>query len=474
MRALLLLLALIGDALALPPEVAAQVKAATALLRVAGGEGSGFFVEPGLLITNAHVVGPPGTPTQVVIAAGTRASRSAEGRVLAADPTRDLALVRVEGMDAAPLALGDDAEVYETQPVVASGFPLGTARTVGGAFPDPPVSLRPGAVTALHRDRGDKLVMIEHNTNMQQGNSGGPLVDERGRVIGVNVAMLRADESTKFAIPAGVLRAFLAEAPRAAPATVAATIPPPPPALLPAPNPDDRGRRIIAALELGAVADAVASPLGGQVLLGADGSVFRLAADFSWTQLSGGPPMRGLAVDPRGGTPWAVDDNTGLYRHDGERWALERAGRFVGVAADGERVWAVTPDGTIWHRAGGVWVDLQLDGAQGVTVCGDAVFARAGARLWPLADGLRLSRPFDLGVRDLACAGERVYLLTEEGLVLDLRDGRPLDDDPLNARLFATGDGLLMLTGRCTSGEGRCDVWFRPEGTGDWARLRSH
>lgn len=227
----------------LPPILIEQLKRGTVLIRTRQGEGSGFFIGDELVLTNGHVLAGlvVGSTVQIVLDSGTRTDTHVQGTVglISSDP--DLGLVVVPGVQGRALELLDGLDgVFETTPVVAVGFPLGSVRTLGDASADPPVSLRPGAITALHTDARGELSFIEHNANMQQGSSGGPLVDGRGRVIGINVAMLSADQTTKFAIPSPLAARWLtAQAGtalvRAAPASPLPALPVPGAPALPLP-----------------------------------------------------------------------------------------------------------------------------------------------------------------------------------------------------------------------------------------------
>lgn len=153
------------------------------------GSGSGFFFTPdGMLITNSHVVGDEAT-VDVSFADGT----SLRGRVVGNDPHTDLAIVSV-GAAPAFAELGQSRSLRAGQIAVAIGNPYGFGWTVTA-----------GVVSALGRSlrtQTGRLVddVIQTDAALNPGNSGGPLVDSRGRVIGVNTAMIMPAQGISFAI----------------------------------------------------------------------------------------------------------------------------------------------------------------------------------------------------------------------------------------------------------------------------------
>jgi S1-C subfamily serine protease len=159
---------------------------------VPAGGGSGVIVTPdGYLLTNQHVVH---SAAQVGITLLDGDSIAAS--VIAEDPSTDLAVLRAagSGLPAAPLAA--QAALRVGQLVVAIGNPFGFEATVSA-----------GVVSAQGRTLrgGDgRLIegIVQHTAPLNPGNSGGPLVDARSRVVGINTAIIAAAQGIGFAVPA--------------------------------------------------------------------------------------------------------------------------------------------------------------------------------------------------------------------------------------------------------------------------------
>jgi putative serine protease PepD len=156
------------------------------------GQGTGIvYSKDGLVLTNAHVVA--GATSVTVTTPSDRQARKAT--VVGADTDRDVAVLRLEDTDGLVVAqLGDSAAVKVGQDVVAIGNALGLRG-------DPSVTR--GIVSALDRSIGDLTGLLQTDAAINSGNSGGPLVNAAGQVVGINTAIAVENnaQTIGFAIP---------------------------------------------------------------------------------------------------------------------------------------------------------------------------------------------------------------------------------------------------------------------------------
>lgn len=167
------------------------------------GGGTGFVVDSsGLIVTNKHVVSQQGADYTVL----TNEGKELEAKVLARHPSRDLAILKVDKKLPA-LKLGDSDKLKLGQKVVAIGNALGEFRnTVSTGV----VSGLKRQITARSSGRTEKLSeVIQTDAAINQGNSGGPLLDIEGKVIGISTAMAQSAENIGFAIPINQLKASI-------------------------------------------------------------------------------------------------------------------------------------------------------------------------------------------------------------------------------------------------------------------------
>lgn len=135
------------------------------------GVGSGFIVSAdGFVMTNAHVV--DGADEVYVTLTD---NREYKAKIIGADKRTDVALVKIEGSNLPRIAFGDSNKLRVGEWVIAIGSPFGLDNTVTA-----------GIVSAKARDTGDYLPLIQTDVAVNPGNSGGPLINMRGEVIGIN------------------------------------------------------------------------------------------------------------------------------------------------------------------------------------------------------------------------------------------------------------------------------------------------
>jgi S1-C subfamily serine protease len=202
-----------GDGLSIAEIYARASKAVVEITVLSGGssfgdpsrreQGSGFvFDDAGHIVTNHHVVASGGS-----ISVSLWNGRTFEASLVGADPSTDLAVIRIDAPPALlePLRLADSSEVAVGDAVLALGSPFGLEGTITS-----------GIVSALHREMrapNDFTIndTIQTDAAINHGNSGGPLLDRKGRVIGVN-AQIESEsggsDGVGFAIPSNTVRSI--------------------------------------------------------------------------------------------------------------------------------------------------------------------------------------------------------------------------------------------------------------------------
>lgn len=166
-----------------------------------GGTGSGVLLTPdGYVLTNSHVAAGRKRLTAV-----TEEGDRLDAELVGDDPHSDLALVRLAARELPFAELGDSDALRVGQLVIAMGNPLGFRSTVST-----------GVVSATGRAMrgvGGRLIenIVQHTAPLNPGNSGGPLVDTRGRVVGVNTAIIAMAQGLGFAVPSNTAQWVVGE-----------------------------------------------------------------------------------------------------------------------------------------------------------------------------------------------------------------------------------------------------------------------
>ncbi|HEV7279831.1 MAG TPA: trypsin-like peptidase domain-containing protein [Pirellulaceae bacterium] len=157
------------------------------------GQGSGFVVsEDGYILTNEHVIHGSGT-IEVALNDGRRLN----ALVVGSDPETDLALIKIDAKGLVPVEWGDSEDLDVGAPVWAVGSPFGLDHSI--TFGILSAKNRAGKAGSIYRD------YLQTDAAVNPGNSGGPLVNVRGQVIGVNAAIVgQAYQGISFSIPSSI------------------------------------------------------------------------------------------------------------------------------------------------------------------------------------------------------------------------------------------------------------------------------
>jgi serine protease Do len=172
------------------------------------GGGSGFIVDPsGIVLTNRHVVADPQAEYIVLV----NEDEKYPAKILARDPIRDIAILKIDGKKLPVVELGDSLKLELGQTAIAIGNALGTFQNT--------VSV--GVVSGLSREitAGDIMTkkttllrgLIQTDAAINPGNSGGPLIDISGKAIGINAAVVFMAENIGFALPINNAKKDLAD-----------------------------------------------------------------------------------------------------------------------------------------------------------------------------------------------------------------------------------------------------------------------
>jgi serine protease Do len=248
-------------------EIAEQLRRSTVLIQSGGrGAGSGvIWSGDGVVVTNAHVIRSSRVSVQLWD------GREFDAAVRSRDPRRDLAQLQIEAANLPAASAADSSAVRAGELAIAIGNPLGF---VG--------ALATGVIHAVGPLRGlGRQSWVQADVRLAPGNSGGPLADARGRVIGINTMVAGR---LALAIPSNSVRDFLSACP--ANAWLGVTVHP---ALIPRSNGAAKTfGLVVLEVEPGGPADR-ASLLAGDILLGTEETPFTAVEDLS-VALEGGSP----------------------------------------------------------------------------------------------------------------------------------------------------------------------------------------
>ncbi len=164
------------------------------------GRGSGFVIDrSGFIVTNAHVAEPcPDSWPNPQLTVKTSDGQTLMGTLVGVDQIGDVAVIKVEHEFGTVLSFADSAKVKPGEDVVALGFP---------GFLDGEATITRGVVSVASRSWGDYGGVVQTDAAVNHGNSGGPLINSRGQVIGINTFIYRPQEdfeAINFAISARV------------------------------------------------------------------------------------------------------------------------------------------------------------------------------------------------------------------------------------------------------------------------------
>jgi Trypsin-like serine proteases, typically periplasmic, contain C-terminal PDZ domain len=167
-------------------------------IRTGDGQGSGVvWTEDGIIITNDHVARDDRVEVELVD------GRRVEGRVFARDPANDLAILRVPYDDLTAAVIGDSRALRLGELLIAVGHPLGVRDTAT-------LGIVSGTGTVLRKGR-QVCDILQADIQLLPGNSGGPLLDAQGRVVGI--ASMILSPGISLAVPTHVIQQFIASLP---------------------------------------------------------------------------------------------------------------------------------------------------------------------------------------------------------------------------------------------------------------------
>ena len=182
-----------------PQQIAKKALASTVLLVMEDGNGqplslgSGFFIRNGQVATNLHVVAGASRGYAKLVSQKTK--YDIEG-ITAVDSERDLVILKISAPDAQVISIDDSDRVQIGSPIYAVGNPRG----LEGTFSQ-------GIISSIRMVGTEKLLQL--TAPISPGSSGGPVLNEKGQVIGVSVATFRGGQNLNFAIPSNYLKKLM-------------------------------------------------------------------------------------------------------------------------------------------------------------------------------------------------------------------------------------------------------------------------
>lgn len=190
-------------------------KSASALVELPnkGGYATAFCIKSsGVFVTNRHVVKDlkVGDSIKLVVEPSLKSERIVQSILVRVDPESDLAILRVtKPSEFSMLRIGSSDSLFESTQLTAFGYPFGVLLAVQkDAYPS--ISVNQGRVTSLRRDLGE-IQLIQLDAILNPGNSGGPIINEAGEVVGITSFGMRSAAGVNFAVPSNHLKRLLTE-----------------------------------------------------------------------------------------------------------------------------------------------------------------------------------------------------------------------------------------------------------------------
>jgi hypothetical protein len=198
----------------IPAETLQMLKGATVFVKVDGARwgktGSGFLIKvdgkTGYIVTNHHVVSAPqGAPPELAVTlvfwSGGKKEKTVPAEIVASDRSRDLAILKVTGFKdlPEPIDLSKKPTLTETMPIYMVGFPFGDKLAISKGNPE--ITFGRGSVSSIRHNAATDVAFIQIDGELNPGNSGGPIVSEKGELVGVAVAKFKLANNIGVAIP---------------------------------------------------------------------------------------------------------------------------------------------------------------------------------------------------------------------------------------------------------------------------------